>query len=132
MNLLATIIAAGLVCTFMAQLVTRDEITSPIRDWLANAEWAKTKDSNSIKHRPVIGFVNRVVSCYRCSGVWLSVPSAALVLGAWPWDDWRIFAVVAIGASATQFALMRTLDKEHTHTHIINNGATDGQETDPA
>lgn len=135
MDYLATVIVAALVNGFATQLAVRDEITEPFRAWLADREWP-TKN-NVMRHRPIAGFVTRVLSCYRCAGAWLALPSTAAVTGAWPWTGgWngvRDFAVVAAGASFGQYVIMRRLDQgDKPSTITINNGGSHhGEETRP-
>ena len=99
--MLQSIIVAAVVNAFVVQVIALDEITVPIRGFLEAREGR-------------IGlFFARVVSCYRCTGVWTSGPVAALTLGSWPWQAIRPFLLVAASASFVQYALMRWLDAQH-------------------
>lgn len=105
MNILESVILAALVCIFLTQLVVNDEIFARPREWILNREgW-------------IWWIPKGIAECYRCAGVWLSVPSTALVTARLPWTDgWdglRSFAVIAASASAIQYGIMKFLkDRE--------------------
>jgi len=105
----------------MAQVVSEDKVTKPIRDWVyrqgwePGRVWAESQEGDPIrstgpKRNPFWKFLEGVVECYRCSGVWLSILATFMVQARWPWTGgWngiREFVVVMFAASITQFALM--------------------------
>ena len=96
MGILTAVIVAGLVNAFITQVATEDTITAPIRDWLAERERPKR----------LMWFINGVLGCYRCGGVWLAIPSTWIVIDRAPWNDWRTFFIVFAAASFIQFAVM--------------------------
>lgn len=105
MRLLELVILAGLVCGFATQLIVNDEIFERPRLWVLS------------RTGRIWWIPQAIADCYRCAGVWISIPSTALVLARWPWtfgwDGLREFAVVAFAASFVQYATMKYL-KDHT------------------
>lgn len=135
MNLIEAIILSAVVSGFLTTLVVKDSILEPWRARLASWAWKTRPDEETpgdgvklATPRRVVLFVNNVIECHRCAGVWIAMPSTMLVLHRMPWtggwDGLREFAVVFMGCSFVQFMVMRAGDAfsmiaEHrpTNTH---------------
>lgn len=103
MGLLELVIVDALVVAFAAQLISEDDITEPIRDWIERLGY---------RHGGLFGFVNKVVSCYRCCGVWCSIFLTPLVMWIVDWPGtrwWGYYFIVALAASYGQHFLMSIL-----------------------
>ena len=142
MGMLTQIVIAALVTAFMAQVVSEDEITRPIREWIRGRVWPPLPEVGidpmyeatirEIRPRWLWKFLAGVVGCYRCSGVWLSILATFMVQARWPWtggwNGMREFVVVMFAASAAQFALWTLVLRARNEPEMLKEVAEIGVE----
>lgn len=93
--MLATVVIAGLLNLRLAHLVSTDTITKPLRDWLYDRrEWVH---AGQLHRRRFVVWLNDLVECPLCTGVWLGVLSWSMASRTWPWA-WGIDGLVGWGA----------------------------------
>lgn len=87
----------------LTRLLTKDDLTIPMRTWI-DAKFGP--DS----------LISRMIWCYWCSGVWASMfTSTVAAAAAWQWWSWNLGAVIAgwmLLVPATAYAASRVIDTE--------------------
>lgn len=105
-NLAATILVLVMLpaaTARIARLITRDSITSPLREWIYR-RFGETS------------FLARLVECHWCSGVWASIAT-----NTWGWTligyskvfpTWMCIGLGALAIPATAYLASRMIDRE--------------------
>lgn len=105
-NLAATILVLVMLpaaTARIARLITRDSITSPIREWIYR-RFGETS------------FLARLVECHWCSGVWASIAT-----NLWGWTlvgyskvfpIWMCIGLGTLAIPATAYLASRMIDRE--------------------
>lgn len=104
--LLITIVIAALVNIHLAHLVSVDTITQPLRDRIQSAEMTVDAETGWLHERKFVIWASDLVSCPRCSGVWISVGTWSLVSGDWPWQWGRLGLVGWLATAGLQGAVL--------------------------